>query len=73
MLNLEDHEFIKRVNRSLMAGLTYQEIADSECVPLGTMYARIRRLGYQTAKRLVPIHAKPLDSDSEPGSQRDVA
>ncbi len=65
MLNDTDRAFIESVSARLLAGKTYQEIADEEGMPLGTLYGRIRGLGYKTQKRLVPIHAEPINPQGQ--------
>ena len=57
-------KLITMVNRRLSEGRTWDEISSEVGVPLGTLYAKIRRMGYKTGKRLVPIHAPELTENS---------
>ena len=63
MISETDRELIERVDLALAADKTYRQIANDEGLPLGTLYHRIRALGYKTKKRLAPIHAPSLNTE----------
>lgn len=56
----KNQELIDKVNTRLIEGLTWEQISEEVNIPLPTLYSKIRRLGYTTGKRLVPIHAPEL-------------
>jgi hypothetical protein len=61
MTSETDRQFIQDVDTRLQRGETWQHIADTYDMPLSTLYLRIKSLGYRTGKRLVPIHAEPVE------------
>ncbi len=65
MISDSDKAFIERVDQGLAAGWTWEQIAEAEGMPLGTLYGRVRALGYKAAKRLVPINAPALNGQEQ--------
>ena len=60
-MKTKDQKIIETVDRMLAEDKTWEEIASCLHVPLGTLHTKVRRLGYKTGKRLVPIHAPSLE------------
>jgi hypothetical protein len=60
MISDIDQAFIEDIDRKLREGFTWQQIADNAGLPLGTVYTRVRTLGYRVTKRLEPINAPAL-------------
>lgn len=62
MPRLTEKELVEQVAARLLGGESVKEIAAAlGYANVNTLYQQLYRLGYKVGKRLVPIHAEPLD------------